>query len=89
MVTEPFFLIEFDLVAQSRPLPASRACAEIDDVVVVDGRHRRPSEKCGQANRLVSTGQLNALLRLHHPPINLVVYQEPNWDALSWSWLPA
>ena len=46
-------------------------------------------EKCGQANQPVSTGQLNALLRLHLPPINLVVYQGLDGDAESWSWLPA
>ena len=27
--------------------------------------------------RMISTGLLNALLRLHIPPINLVVYQDP------------
>ena len=27
--------------------------------------------------RIISTGLLNALLRLHIPPINLVVYQDP------------
>jgi hypothetical protein len=26
---------------------------------------------------MISTGLLNALLRLHIPPINLVVYQDP------------
>ena len=30
-----------------------------------------------QANRVISTGKLNALLRLHIPPINLVVCQDP------------
>ena len=29
----------------------------------------------GQASRAISTGQLNASLRVHFPPINLVVYQ--------------
>ena len=29
----------------------------------------------GQASRPISTGQLNALLRLHTQPINLVVFQ--------------
>jgi len=32
----------------------------------------------GQASRPISTGKLNALLRLHIPPINLVIYQEPS-----------
>ena len=31
----------------------------------------------GQASRSISTGQLNASLRLHLQPINLVVYQGP------------
>src|ERR1043166_1500896 len=31
----------------------------------------------GQASRLISTSQLNASLRFHTWPINLVVYQEP------------
>ena len=31
----------------------------------------------GQASRLISTSQLNASLRFHIWPINLVVYQEP------------
>jgi hypothetical protein len=30
---------------------------------------------CGQANRLISTGQLSTLLYLHTRPINLVVYK--------------
>ena len=29
----------------------------------------------GQANRPISTGELNASQRLHFPPINLVVFQ--------------
>ena len=32
----------------------------------------------GQASRLISTSQLNASLRFHIWPINLVVYQEPS-----------
>ncbi len=31
----------------------------------------------GQASRPISTGQLNTLLCLHTPPINLVVYEGP------------
>ena len=31
----------------------------------------------GQADRLISTGKLNALLRLHIPPIYLVVFEVP------------
>ena len=58
-------------------------------IVIVVFPQRGKTEKCGQANQPVSTGQLNALLRLHHPPINLVVYQGLDGDAESWSWLPA
>ena len=29
----------------------------------------------------VSTGQLNALLHLHTPPIDLVIFQEPSQQA--------
>jgi len=32
----------------------------------------------GQAERPISTGLLNALLRLHARPINLVVYKGPS-----------
>jgi len=32
----------------------------------------------GQASRAISTGQLNASLRLHTRPINLVVYEGPS-----------
>jgi hypothetical protein len=31
---------------------------------------------CGQASRLISTGKLNTLLRVHTRPINLVVFKE-------------
>ena len=32
----------------------------------------------GQAERAISTGQLNALLRLHIRPINVVVFDGPS-----------
>ena len=32
----------------------------------------------GQAERAISTGQLNALLRLHTQPINVVVFHGPS-----------
>lgn len=32
----------------------------------------------GQAERAISTGQLNALLRLHIQPINVVVFHGPS-----------
>ncbi len=41
----------------------------------------------------VSTGELNAFLRLHLRPINLVVYQGPSdpkiTESSSWGGLPA
>ena len=40
-------------------------------------------KKIGQANGLVSNGQLHALLRFHLHPINHVVYMESHWDTLS------
>ena len=39
--------------------------------------HIEGEENYGQASRLISTSQLNASLRFHTWPINLVVYQEP------------
>ena len=43
----------------------------------------------GQASRSISTGQLNASLRLHLQPINLVVYQGPSALAGGRSYLGA
>jgi hypothetical protein len=39
--------------------------------------------KVRSSPRLISTGQLNALLRLHTRPINLMVYQE-SYLAIQW-----
>jgi hypothetical protein len=42
------------------------------------GHESEPSKsdtQIGQADRPISTGQLNALRRLHFPPINLVISQ--------------
>ena len=39
-------------------------------------------ENYGQAARLISTSKLNASLRFHTWPINLVVYQEPSEGLL-------
>ncbi len=39
--------------------------------------------KSGQADGLISIGQLNALLRLHFQPINHVVFMESLRDILS------
>ena len=40
--------------------------------------------KNGQAARLISTSKLNASLRFHTWPINLVVYQEPSEGSSPW-----
>ena len=49
--------------------------------------------KCGQASRPISTGQLHVLPRFHTPPINQVVYLGSSGafarETLSWSGLPA
>ncbi len=46
------------------------------------GVHRPPSVNFyGQASRPISTGKLNALLRLHTQPINVVVYNGPSGDC--------
>ena len=37
----------------------------------------------GQALGLISTGQLNVLLRFHTQPINVVVYHESHWQVSS------
>ena len=38
---------------------------------------RTSVNESGQANRQISTGQLNTLLHLHFRPINLVVFEVP------------
>ena len=48
----------------------------IDDRRLTIDEQRR--KKYGQASRLISTSQLNASLRFHIWPINLVVYHEPS-----------
>jgi hypothetical protein len=59
------------------------------DLLSTDQQTNRPlitfgflleSKFYGQALGLISTGQLNALLRLHFQPINLVVYKESHWQ---------
>jgi hypothetical protein len=42
------------------------------------------AKKKGQANRLISIGQLNALLHFHLRPIYHVVSMVSDWDILSW-----
>ena len=46
-------------------------------------------EERGQAGRPISTGKLNALLRLHRQPINLVVFQGTEGDDSFWRRLRA
>jgi hypothetical protein len=41
------------------------------------------SKLYGQADGLISTGQLNTLLRLHIQPINVVVFHEPHREYSS------
>jgi hypothetical protein len=43
----------------------------------------------GQAERAISTGQLNALLRFHIRPINQVVYLDPSYLTIGRSHLEA
>jgi hypothetical protein len=38
------------------------------------------AQKSGQADRPISTGQLNVLLHLHLRPINVVVFHGPDGD---------
>ena len=47
------------------------------------------AKKCSQVDRPISTRELNALLRLHREPINLVIFQGPDGETSSWSWLHA
>ena len=49
----------------------------------------RAAKKCSQVDRPISTRELNALLRLHFGPINLVICQEPDGETSSWSRLRA
>ena len=50
----------------------------LQTVVPLEPRFTRERREYGQASRLISTSQLNASLRFHTWPINLVVYQEPS-----------
>ena len=54
----------------------NRRQLNILQTVVLPSNHEE--ESYGQAARLISTSQLNASLRFHTWPINLVVYQEPS-----------
>jgi hypothetical protein len=61
----------------------------------IDGITRFRTEVCarcksyGQAERAISTGQLNALLRFHIRPINQVVYLGPSYLTIGRSHLEA
>ena len=51
--------------------------------VLFDQRQRLASTGSNQAYRTISTGQLNALLRLHLRPIDVVVYHGPQGYLVS------
>ena len=53
------------------PLGEARRCARY-------GRRLRD-----QANRMIRTGKLNALLRVHTRPINVMVYHDPQGNLVS------
>jgi hypothetical protein len=62
-----------------RPASKNKGQLNILQTVVPIVLHTRICVKnYGQASRLISTSQLNASLRFHIWPINLVVYQEPS-----------
>ena len=46
-----------------------------------DGGEAITVQKCGQADRPISTGQLNPLLDLHLRPINVVVFNGPDGET--------
>ena len=53
----------------------------LDGLDVFDNSKRKQPirrREYGQAERPISTGQLNTLLCVHLPPINLVVYEGPS-----------
>ena len=56
----------------------------VDGLYVFDNSIRKQPirrQKYGQAERPISTGQLNVLLRLHLPPIKVVVFDRPSYTA--------
>ena len=50
----------------------------LNRVRAIGSAGRRVDQNIGQANRPISTGQLNASQRLHLLPINLVIFQGPS-----------
>ena len=45
---------------------------------------KQPASESNQAYRAISTGQLNALLRLHLRPIDVVVFHDSQGDLVLW-----
>ena len=67
-------------VKNSIVCPASDLC--ILSVVVLGIPDSRSRERRNQAYRMISTGKLNPLLDLHHQPINVVVYHDPQGEFI-------
>ena len=71
------------ITLRDRPERSRRSIVKVTTEYPANGSSALPThsgkrrEKYGQAARLISTSQLNASLRFHTWPINLVVYQEP------------
>ena len=60
--------------------PHARITQNLDDMNI-DGRHKTLyvySKFYGQAERAISNGKLNVLLRFHIRPINVVVFHGPS-----------
>ena len=66
---------------QRARFPSHEGVQRASGVVAVTARHLQNSiatQTCSKSRpRAISTGQLNALLRLHRPPINVVVFHGP------------
>ena len=73
-VSPPLQSPENSNLKRTKLLPSCNAIMQ-PNRVGSDGIRRRESGIIGQAGRPISTGQLNALQRLHLLPINLVIFQ--------------
>ena len=51
--------------------------------MIIQDASNEQLKRNGQANGLISIGQLNVLLRLHLQPINHIIFMESHWDTLS------
>ena len=72
--------LSFELVLTGNPLICLHCC-------MVRGKFYAWSKFYGQAERAISTGKLNVLLRLHIRPINVVVYHGPSYLSIGRSHL--